>query len=137
MPFLGWPLRHRDHGSRPGRGSARRSANDDVAGIVAALGDRPEPEAQQSAAVLLRNSPTALVVALRALREARQMSSLEDALQQELRIALYLLHGHDFAEGIRAQPGITDLRRRERHQMGAMARRVRDGGLVDRRACAT
>lgn len=76
---------------------------DDIQAIARRLAVRPEPEARKAAAALARNSPTSLAVTLRALRAARQMSRLRDALDQEYAIAVRMLRGHDFPEGIRAQ----------------------------------
>jgi enoyl-CoA hydratase len=92
---------------------------DDVTSILAALRARPEPDAAVTAADLLRNSPTALEVTLRAIRRARHMARLEDALALELRIGLHLLHEHDFAEGIRAQ--VVDKDRRPRWKPATLA----------------
>jgi enoyl-CoA hydratase len=78
-------------------------AHDDVEEILAALRARPEDVAAKAHARIVRNSPTALVVTLRALRVARAMPGLDKALAQEYRIALRMLRGHDFPEGIRAQ----------------------------------
>jgi len=78
-------------------------AGDDPATILAAVQRRSEPEARKAAEALGRNSPTALVVTLRALRAAGQMNGLTQALDQEYRIAVRMLRGHDFPEGIRAQ----------------------------------
>jgi enoyl-CoA hydratase len=78
-------------------------AHDDVRDILAALRNRPEEAAARALAKIARNSPTALVVTLRALRGARTMSGLDKALRQEYRIALRMLRGHDFPEGIRAR----------------------------------
>ena len=78
-------------------------AGDDVATILAAVADRPEPKARAAEKALRRNSPTSLAVTLRAMREARGMAGLQQALDQEFRIAVRMLRGHDFPEGVRAQ----------------------------------
>ncbi|MDT9592113.1 enoyl-CoA hydratase/isomerase family protein [Nocardioides zeae] len=78
-------------------------AADDVRDVLAALRERPEPEAAEAADAVAAKSPTAVAVTLRALRGARAMGSLEEALAQEYRIVLRMLRGHDFPEGIRAQ----------------------------------
>ena len=78
-------------------------AADDIASILEALTARPEPDAQAAADKISRNSPTALAVTLRALRAARGAAGLVEALDQEYRIAVRMLRGHDFPEGIRAQ----------------------------------
>ena len=61
-------------------------------------------EASTSAAldVIGRASPTSLKVALRNLREAAQFEQVEQSFQQDYRIALACIAGHDFSEGIRA-----------------------------------
>lgn len=76
-------------------------AGDDVEQIISAV--REHPQGDKAAEALDRNSPTSLVVTLRALREAASMSTLREALDQEYRIAVRMLRGHDFPEGIRAQ----------------------------------
>lgn len=78
-------------------------AAEDIASILEALTARPEPDAQAAADKISRNSPTALAVTLRALRAARDAAGLVEALDQEYRIAVRMLRGHDFPEGIRAQ----------------------------------
>lgn len=75
---------------------------DSVEAIIAALQAAPEPEANKAAATILKNSPTALKVTLRALRADRAEASLEPCLDEEYRMALRLAFGPDFAEGIRA-----------------------------------
>ncbi|MDR6176412.1 enoyl-CoA hydratase [Nocardioides zeae] len=78
-------------------------AHDDARDVVAALRARPEPEARAAADAVEAKSPTSVAVTLRALRAARDLGSLEEALAQEYRIALRMLRGHDFPEGVRAQ----------------------------------
>lgn len=77
--------------------------HDSVEQIIAALSTSPEPAAASALAAMLAKSPTSEVVTLRALRAASQMASLEEALAQELRIAIRMLRDHDLREGIRAQ----------------------------------
>jgi enoyl-CoA hydratase len=50
-----------------------------------------------------RHSPTALMVTLRALREAKGFDTVEQALRAEFRIMSASLLSPDFREGIRAQ----------------------------------
>jgi enoyl-CoA hydratase len=82
---------------------AEAYAHDDAERIVAALRARPEKAAKVSALGILAKSPTSVKVALRALRDARGLASLEDALRQELRISCAFLTHPDFVEGVRAQ----------------------------------
>jgi enoyl-CoA hydratase len=76
---------------------------DDAATILKRLADSGVPEAEKAAAAIAAKSPTAVTVTLEALRRARALGSLEDALDQELRVSLRALRWPDFAEGIRAQ----------------------------------
>lgn len=78
-------------------------AGDDVQTIVDRLRERPEEAAHKAADRISTKSPTSLAITLRALREARGMGSLEEALAQEYRLALRCHAGHDFVEGVRAQ----------------------------------
>lgn len=77
--------------------------HDDVTSILDALDARNEEAAATAHKAVATASPTSVVVTLRALRAARVMSRLEEALDQEYRIAVRMLRGHDFPEGIRAQ----------------------------------
>ncbi|MER7206289.1 enoyl-CoA hydratase/isomerase family protein [Streptosporangium sp. NPDC000239] len=66
------------------------------------LGDGAE-EAKRAAELVSARSPTALKVTLRALRLARGLGSLEEALDQEYRVACAMPSAPDLVEGIRAQ----------------------------------
>ena len=48
-------------------------------------------------------SPTSLKVTLRNVRAASSFKRVEESFQQDYRIALACIAGHDFIEGIRAQ----------------------------------
>jgi len=76
---------------------------DNVEEIVYRLRNDGRPEAAAAAAEIISKSPVALKVTLRALRSARAMASLEEALNQECRISAASLGTHDLVEGIRAQ----------------------------------
>lgn len=71
--------------------------------ILGALAARGEREAADARRTLVVKSPTSQAVTLQALRAARHMSHLEEALAQEYRISMRMLRSHDLAEGIRAQ----------------------------------
>lgn len=58
--------------------------------------------AQSALATLGAKSPTSLKLTLELLRRARTSASLEDCLARELALAVRLLDGQDFREGIRA-----------------------------------
>lgn len=96
-------------GPRPVSGLLRKRAwvdeafgHDSVERIVQALEQVNDAEAQKARAAIERSSPTSVVVTLRALRKAEHLG-LGEALAQEYRIAVRMLRGHDFPEGIRAQ----------------------------------
>ncbi|MBV1779442.1 enoyl-CoA hydratase/isomerase family protein [Paeniglutamicibacter sp. ABSL32-1] len=79
---------------------------DDIEGIVSSLQDLARggnEEAEYAVATLAKKSPTALKLTLASLRRARDLDSLEEALEQEYRVGLRLLGSSDFPEGIRAQ----------------------------------
>jgi enoyl-CoA hydratase len=77
-------------------------AADTVEEILSRLRARPEADAQRAADTIATKSPTSLKVALRSLRQARHLSTLEDCLELELRASSAFLEAPDFAEGIRA-----------------------------------
>jgi enoyl-CoA hydratase len=70
--------------------------------ILERLRGRPEPGARRAADAISGKSPTSLKVALRALRQARRLPTLEACLAQELRTSCAFLDDPDFMEGIRA-----------------------------------
>lgn len=78
-------------------------AADTVEEIVANLRSSGVPEAVAAAEQILAKSPTAAKVTLRALRQARELDTLEAVLDQEYRVSLACLGSHDLVEGIRAQ----------------------------------
>ena len=64
----------------------------------------PRDEAAQAAlAAMQKMSPTSLKVTLRNVRDAASFKRVEESFQQDYRIALACIAGHDFIEGIRAQ----------------------------------
>ena len=74
---------------------------DDMTAIMARLEAHQHPDAQQAARTLRSVAPTALVVTLRAIRNAASMT-VDEVLDQDLRVCSRFLHFPDFAEGIRA-----------------------------------
>ncbi|MFH8989955.1 enoyl-CoA hydratase/isomerase family protein [Streptomyces sp. NPDC017940] len=78
-------------------------AADSVEEIVDRLQSCGEPAAKEAADDLLSRSPTALKVTLAALRRARRLPTLEQALDQEYRVSCACLTAPDFPEGVRAQ----------------------------------
>jgi enoyl-CoA hydratase len=73
---------------------------DKVEDIVAHLHGREEAHA--AFGVISKASPTSLKVTLRNLRDAAKFDRVEQSFQQDYRIALACVAGHDFIEGIRA-----------------------------------
>ncbi|HXQ83382.1 MAG TPA: enoyl-CoA hydratase/isomerase family protein [Xanthobacteraceae bacterium] len=59
-------------------------------------------EARAALESILKASPTSLKIALRNLRSAVSFKRVEESFQQDYRIALACIAGHDFIEGIRA-----------------------------------
>ena len=78
-------------------------AGDDPAVIIDRLQDSPVAAAREAAGSILAKSPTAVAVTLESLRRARDLADLEDVLEQEYRVSLRMVAGHDVVEGIRAQ----------------------------------
>jgi enoyl-CoA hydratase len=87
---------------------------DDAESIVARVTAAADEAAQATLAVMRKMSPTSLKVTLRNVREAARFERLEESFQQDYRISLACLTGHDFTEGIRAQ--IVDKDRNPRWQ---------------------
>jgi len=78
-------------------------AGDTVTDIVAALRGHDAGPANDAANLIATRSPTALAVALEAVRRAARLETLEDALRQEYRVSCGTLRHPDLVEGIRAQ----------------------------------
>ena len=93
---------------------------DTVAEIVERLRARPEAEASATADLLGTLSPTALTLALAAVRRARDLPDLRAALAQEYGLVMWFAHTQpDLAEGIRAQ--LIDKDRSPRWSPAALA----------------
>jgi enoyl-CoA hydratase len=73
-----------------------------VEDIAERLSVSPEDQARAVLDVIGKASPTSLKVTLRNLREAARFERVEQSFQQDYRIALACVAGHDFIEGIRA-----------------------------------
>lgn len=91
---------------------------DDAGQILHRLREHPHPEAQRAAAVLAAMSPTAVCVALRALRRARTMT-LAAVLEQDLALSSAFARHPDLAEGIRAR--VIDKDRNPRWRPATLA----------------
>jgi enoyl-CoA hydratase len=70
--------------------------------ILNSLDEEANDLAHRAAAEIRKNSPTALKVTLRALRDARHKADLGYSLQQEYNLAMACLQYPDFLEGVRA-----------------------------------
>jgi enoyl-CoA hydratase len=70
--------------------------------IVARLATCRAEAAQAALKTMQKASPTSLKVALRNIRLAAAFAKVEESFQQDYRIALACIAGHDFIEGIRA-----------------------------------
>lgn len=78
-------------------------AGDDAVEIVERMERSSVAEARAAASVIKEKSPTSVAVTLEALRRAARLGTLEEVLDQEYRVGVHLLEGHDLVEGIRAQ----------------------------------
>ena len=88
--------------------------------IVERLRARPEPEASATADLLGELSPTGLAVTLAAVRRARELPGLRDALDQEYGLVMWFATTQpDLPEGIRAQ--VIDKDRSPRWQPATLA----------------
>jgi enoyl-CoA hydratase len=70
--------------------------------ILEALSMCENEDAIAARDIMLKASPTSLKVTLRNMREAAKFKRVEQSFQQDYRIALACIAGHDFREGIRA-----------------------------------
>jgi enoyl-CoA hydratase len=76
---------------------------DTVEEIIDRLFACGQPAAKEAAETILTRSPTALKATLAALRKARELTALEQVLDQEYRSSCAALTHPDLIEGIRAQ----------------------------------
>ncbi len=91
---------------------------DDVETIVERLAAADTDAARTALATMRKMSPTSLKVTLRNIRTALSFKRVEESFQQDYRIALACIAGHDFIEGIRAQ--IVDKDRNPRWLPGKL-----------------
>jgi enoyl-CoA hydratase len=75
---------------------------DQVEAIVERLSASAANAAHAALQTMHKASPTSLKVALRDIRSAAAFTRVEESFQQDYRIALACITGHDFIEGIRA-----------------------------------
>ena len=103
-------------------------AGETIEAIIDALDRRPSEWAAKAAATLAQKSPKSLKLTLAAIRNARQLRSLEDALRVEYRLTVRLFDDGEFLEGVRAL--IVDKDRRPKWSPSNLADVPRD--LVER-----
>jgi enoyl-CoA hydratase len=77
-------------------------ANSEVERMHMALAEVPDEWAAQSRAGLAQKSPKSLKLTLAAIRQARRLPSLEEALKVEYRLTVRLFEDGEFPEGVRA-----------------------------------
>ena len=77
-------------------------AGDSVEAMLERLGAMPVEWAAKTAATLAQKSPKSLKLALAAIRNARALGSLEEALNVEYRLCVRLFEDGEFPEGVRA-----------------------------------
>jgi enoyl-CoA hydratase len=75
---------------------------DPVEEIVERLAQSDEDEARAALQTMGKMSPTSLKITLRNIRSALSFDHVEQSFQQDYRISLACVAGHDFIEGIRA-----------------------------------
>jgi enoyl-CoA hydratase len=90
----------------------------DVVDILGRLEVHEHPDAQAAARTIRSMSPIAVVATLRAIRNAATMT-VDDVLDQDLRVCSRLMRQPDFAEGVRAQ--LIDKDRNPRWQPADLA----------------
>jgi enoyl-CoA hydratase len=94
-------------------------AADDVEEIFARLRDSNSEGAHAALSAMRKVSPTSLKVTLRNIRSARSFATVEQSFQQDYRVSLAAIAGHDFTEGIRA--AIVDKDRKPLWRPGTLA----------------
>jgi enoyl-CoA hydratase len=77
-------------------------AGETVPDILAELRGHDAGPPNDAANLIATRSPIALAVALKAIRRAAELDTLEDVLRQEFRTSCASLRSHDLVEGIRA-----------------------------------
>ena len=80
----------------------RAFAGDTVEAIIGSLEAFPNEWAANARAALAQKSPKSLKLTLAAIRSARHLRSLEDALRLEYRLTVRLFEDGEFPEGVRA-----------------------------------
>lgn len=76
--------------------------HDTMTQISIALNNDGSDWALEQAEILTKRSPQSLAVALKQLREGRRMTSFEEVMKMEFRLACRIASTRDFSEGVRA-----------------------------------
>lgn len=106
---VGAALRTLQTSSTPGKFLKARDwiercfSHETVEEIVEALSSCDAEGAAEALDAMRKASPTSLKITLRNVRTARSFGRVEESFQQDYRISLACIAGHDFIEGIRAQ----------------------------------
>ena len=104
---------------------------DTIGGIMQRLRESDAPDAASTLETLEELAPTALAVTLDAVREARAMSGVREALEGEYRRVMWFGHNHpDLVEGIRAQ--LVDKDRNPKWYPATVAELPSDAGAPAR-----
>ena len=106
---------------RRGHGSIAATSADDVEDIVDRAARQQRQPRDAALDAMRKASPTSLKITLRNLRAAASFKRVEESFQQDYRIALACIAGHDFIEGIRAT--IVDKDRKPVWRPGQARRR--------------
>jgi enoyl-CoA hydratase len=77
-------------------------AGEDVENIIARLSAETGEAARSTLSILQTVSPTSLKITLRNIRSALSFNTVEQSFQQDYRLSVNCIAGHDFIEGIRA-----------------------------------
>ncbi len=77
-------------------------AGDSMVAILTSLSADGSEWATRQAEILAKRSPLSMSVALKQLRQGRQMVSFEDVMRMEYRVACHITRTNDFSEGVRA-----------------------------------
>lgn len=96
--------------------------------VIGRLEQHADPAAREAGRVLRTRSPFAVCVAHEAIQRAARMTSIDQVLEQDLRLVPHLIGGPDLTEGVRAL--LVDKDQRPRWTHGAIEEVTRDEVLA-------